>query len=55
MRNFVPSGWVSTIIIVLSWILRLLIASFYIQALMIKQMREGRLPHTDYGRLIAHS
>jgi hypothetical protein len=55
MRSFVPSGWVSTIIIVLSWIFRLLIASFYIQALMSKGMREGRLPNTDYRRLITHS
>ncbi len=30
MRNLVRSGWVSTILIVLSWILLLLIAFFYI-------------------------
>jgi hypothetical protein len=34
MRNFVLSAWVSTILIVLSWILPLLIAFFYIRALM---------------------
>jgi hypothetical protein len=34
MRNFVRSGLVSTILIVLSWILVLLIAFFYIRTLM---------------------
>jgi hypothetical protein len=34
MRNFVRSGWVSTILIVLSWILLLLIAFIYIRTLM---------------------
>jgi|HubBroStandDraft_6_1064221.scaffolds.fasta_scaffold903367_2 hypothetical protein len=38
MRNFVRSGWVSTILIVLSWILLLLIAFFYVQALMKEPM-----------------
>ncbi|MBB5316649.1 hypothetical protein HDF09_001318 [Edaphobacter lichenicola] len=39
MRNFVRSGWVSTILIVLSWILLLLIAFFYVRALMKEPMR----------------
>jgi hypothetical protein len=34
MRNFVRSGWVSTIVTALSWILLSLMAFFYIQALM---------------------
>jgi hypothetical protein len=34
MRKVVRSGWVSTILTVLSWILLLLIAFFYIRALM---------------------
>ena len=38
MRNFVRSGWVSTILVVLSWILLLLIAFFYIRALMKESM-----------------
>jgi hypothetical protein len=38
MRNLVRSGWVSTILIVLSWILLLLIAFFYIPALMKEPM-----------------
>jgi hypothetical protein len=33
MRNLVRSGWVSTILIVLSWTLLLLIAFFYIRSL----------------------
>jgi hypothetical protein len=33
MRNFVRSGWVSTILTVLLWILLLLIAFFYIWTL----------------------
>jgi hypothetical protein len=38
MRNFVRSGWVSTILIVLSWILLLLIAFFCVRALMKEPM-----------------
>jgi len=38
MRNFVRSGWPSTILIVLSWILLLLMAFFYIRALMKESM-----------------
>jgi uncharacterized membrane protein required for colicin V production len=34
MRNSIRSGLVSTILTVLSWVLVLLIAFFYIQALM---------------------
>ena len=34
MRNFIRSGLASTILTILSWILVLLIAFFYIQALM---------------------
>ena len=33
MRNLVRSGWMSTILMVLSWTLMLLIAFFYIRAL----------------------
>ena len=37
-RREVRSGWVSTILIVLSWILLLLIAFLYIRALMKEPM-----------------
>jgi len=38
MRDFVRSGWLSTIVIVLSWILLLVMVFFYIRALMKEPM-----------------